>query len=258
MLVTSRIRLNRREEWLQSLVGLNSPPLPELAEPADKAPAELEACDATRLFLQCARQLRSDFQPTPQDALHIVHICQRLEGMPLAIELTAAWTSALPLSVLVVEVEGSLGLLKNALDDAPPGQRSMSATFEHSWRLAFAREQSILRQCSVFYPEAKRKLAAAIALREQTGEVRFRAHNLTLLARVLTVTGAYQAAEVFRGGNRRRCRAGHCPLESGGCRTAWGKLGGACHRRSCQGRTPLSRNVDGARLCGLENPGCES
>ena len=45
------------------------------------------------------------------------------------------------------------------------------------------------------YPEAKRRLHEVIALREQTGEVRFRAHNLGLLARVLVVTGDNVAAE---------------------------------------------------------------
>jgi predicted ATPase/DNA-binding SARP family transcriptional activator len=172
VLATSRTRLNRREEWLQPLAGLAAPPLPELAEPGGNAPAtlppalspaELEAYDATRLFLQCVRQLRPDFQPTAQDALHITHICHRLEGMPLGIELAAAWIRTLPLAALVVEVDGSLGLLKSALDDAPPRQRSMSATFEHSWRLASAREQSILRQCSIFRGGFTRAAAEAVA-----------------------------------------------------------------------------------------------
>ena len=172
VLATSRTRLNRRVEWLQPLAGLATPPLPELTEPVSTppaasppalSPAELEAYDATRLFLQCVRQLRPDFQPTAQDALHIAHICHQLEGMPLGIELAAAWARTLPLSALVVEIEGSLGVLKTSLDDAPPRQRSMSATFEHSWRLAAAREQSILRQLSVFRGGFTRAAAEAVA-----------------------------------------------------------------------------------------------
>ena len=172
LLLTSRARLNLREEWLQPLAGLTTPPVQELLEPAGESPAalapalspaELETYDATQLFLQCMRHSQPDFQPTPQDAPHIAHICHRVEGMPLGIELAAAWTRVLPLSALAVEVEGSLDLLNSSLQDMPPRHRSMHAVFDHSWRLAPVREQSILRQLSVFRGGFTRSAAEAVA-----------------------------------------------------------------------------------------------
>ena len=50
----------------------------------------LEHFSATALFLACVRRVRPDFQPTADDARHIIHICRLLEGYPLAIELAAA------------------------------------------------------------------------------------------------------------------------------------------------------------------------
>ena len=170
LLVTSRTRLNLREEWLQPLVGLDAPLAEELHEPGSgstTAPAlslaELEAYDATHLFLQCVRRLQPDFQWAPEETSLVAHICRQLEGMPLGIELVASWIRSLPLSVLAVEVEGSLSLLSTSLHDMPPRHRSMDAVFDHSWRLAQAHEQSILCQLSVFRGGFTRGAAEAVA-----------------------------------------------------------------------------------------------
>ena len=54
-------------------------------------PATLEHYSATALFLACVRRLRPDFRPSDEDARQIVRICRLLDGMPLAIEMAAAW-----------------------------------------------------------------------------------------------------------------------------------------------------------------------
>ncbi len=162
IVATSRTRLNLREEWLQPLIGLDSPPedqhapgyASDVGMSAASAPAlfpvDLNAYDATHLFLQCVRRLRPDYQPSPADTALIAHICRQLDGMPLGIELAASWTRYLSLSALVDDREGSLGLLSIESNNLPPRHRSMHAVFDHSWRLLDAHERRVLRQMSIF------------------------------------------------------------------------------------------------------------
>ena len=194
LLVTSRSRLNVAQECLAPLEGLATPPhaIPPLAREPDlthllirERPAEdlgaaaptgrrgraagnavmaaLDSYSATALFLACIRRLRPDFQPTAADARAIAHICRLLEGTPLAIELAAAWTRVLPLAEIACDLEQGLSLLTTRLRGAPPRQRSMMATFDHSWRLLAPAERSILRQLSVFRGGFTRAAAQAVA-----------------------------------------------------------------------------------------------
>ncbi len=110
LLVTSRSRLNVPAEWLAPLDGLETPPPspaqredwgeerltePGVAGPhrksARSAAATLERYSASALFLQCVHRLRPGFRPTGEEAQAIVRICRLLEGVPLAVELAAAW-----------------------------------------------------------------------------------------------------------------------------------------------------------------------
>ena len=176
LLVTSRSRLNVRAEWLETLEGMQTPgehviarsgvrdeAIPIIGEgiaslrtaktKQDSARNDTEVLEhfsATALFLACARRVRTDFQPAADDARQIVHICRLLDGYPLAIELAAAWTRTLPLAKIARELEHGLDVLTTTLRDVPARHRSMAAAFDHSWRLLAPREQSLLRQLSVF------------------------------------------------------------------------------------------------------------
>jgi predicted ATPase len=171
LLVTSRARLNVRAEWLAPLEGLEVPgehviarsvvrdeAIPHSEEIASLHPAKpmrdsarndaavLEIYSATALFLACVRRVQPDFRPTAGDARCIVRICRLLEGSPLAIELAAAWLRALPLAQIERELEHGLDLLATTMRDVPQRHRSMTAAFDHSWRLLSSNERSILRQ----------------------------------------------------------------------------------------------------------------
>ncbi len=175
LLVTSRERLKLHAEWQLPLDGLDVPPGVNLVEDAhtyagaatcepNPDPAlDLESYGAIRLFLHCIRRLRPGFRSTPDEVAHIVHICQMLEGLPLAIELAAAWTRTLPCAQIAQEMTGSLALLTTPLRDVPDRHRSMHATFDHSWRLLSGREQSRLRQLAVFRGGFTREAAASVA-----------------------------------------------------------------------------------------------
>jgi len=132
-----------------------------LSEPVPMPP-DLEAYAATQLFLHCARRVRPDLRPDADTARLIAHICRLVDGLPLAIELTAPWVRALPLADLGRRLAAGLDLLATTQRDVPPRHRSMRAAFDHSWRLLSAHERSILRQLAVFRGGCTAEAAEAV------------------------------------------------------------------------------------------------
>ncbi len=163
LLVTSRVRLNLRQEWLLPLAGLDLPAArdgadlgedqDDSAEPNAAPRSTASALDrygATALFVDRARRLQPDFRASGKEAADILRICRLLDGMPLAIELAAAHTRSLSLEKIAQELEHGLQLLSTSVRDVPERQRSMTAAFDHSWRLLSAHQRNILRQASIF------------------------------------------------------------------------------------------------------------
>jgi len=144
LLVTSRARLNLQEEWLFTLTGL-AYPAPE-ATPANLA-ANLTAYSAVALFEQRVRQ----FQPTfdlAANAEAVIQLCRLVEGMPLALELAAAWASALSLSEISAEIQRSFDFLATPLSNVPDRHQSIRAVFDASWRHLTREEQTIFQRLS--------------------------------------------------------------------------------------------------------------
>ncbi len=152
LLVTSRERLNLSGETLLEVAGLGLP--------SDSANAA-EASSAIQLFLQSARRLSSHLAASPA----INQICQLTAGMPLAIELAAAWVRVMPPEAIAREIEQDIDFLVAPLRDVPERHRSIRAVFEHSWRLLSLPEQSVFASLSVFRGgftlEAAREVAGA-------------------------------------------------------------------------------------------------
>jgi predicted ATPase/DNA-binding CsgD family transcriptional regulator len=140
-LVTSRERLNLREEWVLMLDGL---PFPN-----GDANTRLESYSAVELFVQRARQIQANF--TPSENVEAVRaICQWVEGMPLAIELAATWLRAMSCQHIAVHLGDSSDFLTTSLRNVPERHRSMRAVFEQSWNLLSTAEQHVLMYLSVF------------------------------------------------------------------------------------------------------------
>ena len=94
--------------------------------------------------------MRPGWHLSEEDAAAIAGICRTLEGMPLGIELAAAWTRTLPLDEVSAELERGLTILSTSLRNVPARHRSMHAVFDQSWAMLEPNERSILRQMSVF------------------------------------------------------------------------------------------------------------
>jgi predicted ATPase/DNA-binding SARP family transcriptional activator len=185
VVVTSRESLNLQGEWLFPVDGL---PFPESEE---TKVASLEEYQAIQLFIQCARRVRPGFSLAKEKEA-VVRICQLVEGMPLGIELAAAWLKLFPCHKIAQEIERSLDFLTTSQRNVPARHRSMRAIIGRSWDLLSEAERGVLRRLAVFrggfQGEAAEQIAGAtfpilIALVEKsllrlTPEGRYQMHEL--------------------------------------------------------------------------------
>jgi tetratricopeptide (TPR) repeat protein len=133
-----------------------------LAVPSEGQVEGVESYSAVALFIQRARQARVDFELSVEDCPEVVRICRLVEGMPLAIELAAAWVGMLTCAEIADEIERGLDILATRLRDVPERQRSLRAIFEHSWQLLSEEEQRAVRRLAVFQGGFSRRAAEVV------------------------------------------------------------------------------------------------
>jgi predicted ATPase/transcriptional regulator with XRE-family HTH domain len=154
ILGTSRERLNIHGEWTYELHGLSVPPL--------NFTGQLEEYDSVSLFFNSAQRVRADFQLVIEQQPFLVRICQLLDGVPLAIELAAAWVGVLTCKEIAQEIESSLDFLTTSMHNIPERHRSIRASFDHSWKLLTDAEREALCRLSAFYGGFDRQAASQI------------------------------------------------------------------------------------------------
>lgn len=145
VLATSREPLRVPGEVTWRVPSLSLPKLTELALAEDSLEAE-----SVRLFSARADQAAPGFELDDENAVAIVALCHRLDGMPLAIELAAARVSVMTPAQIVERLDGSLDLLSAGARTAMTRQQTLRATLAWSFDLLDAGEQVLLRRLSVF------------------------------------------------------------------------------------------------------------
>ncbi|MBI1878963.1 MAG: NACHT domain-containing protein, partial [Chloroflexi bacterium] len=165
LLVTSQQRLNLQGEWVFEIQGLSFPEVGEaaLSQPATPPAEPPEHYSAVQLFLQSAQRVQAGFTLSSVDQPFILRICQLVAGVPLGIELAAAWVRVLSCQDIVREIEQGLDFLSVTHRDLPERQQSLRAVFEHSWRLLSEAEQHILKKLAVFPGGFRREAAEQVA-----------------------------------------------------------------------------------------------
>jgi predicted ATPase len=116
---------------------------------------------AAELFAQRAAAVAGGFDLNVH-AQTVTAICERLDGIPLAIELAAARTSALGTDEILVRLHERFRLLTGGARDALPRQRTLAATIEWSYDLLDGDEQSLFRRLAAFRGSFSLAAAAAV------------------------------------------------------------------------------------------------
>jgi predicted ATPase/DNA-binding CsgD family transcriptional regulator len=163
LLVTSREALALQEEWRYPVQGLPYPAGAGAADPeGPEGPEGPEAYAAVRLFAERARRGRRGFSLAEEGAA-VARVCRLVEGLPLALELAAAWTSVLSCAEIATDLALGLDVLATRLRDVPERHRSMRAVFDGSWARLDDRQRAALARLSVFRGGFRREAAEAVA-----------------------------------------------------------------------------------------------
>ena len=126
------------------------PPL-ELPDPLHLPPLEVLAqSDAVRLFIERATAVRPDFKVTPENAAAVAEICNRLDGLPLAIELAAARVKVLTPQAMLPKLRQGLDMLASSARDLPERQRTLRGAIAWSWDLLNPAECKLFSRFAVF------------------------------------------------------------------------------------------------------------
>jgi predicted ATPase len=160
IVVASRERLNLQEEYLLPLRGMSIPS--NGTGQKEKLAKVLEEYSAVQLFLQHARTVNPNFVPSETEQASVIRICQLLDGIPLAIELAAAWVRLLSCREIAREIERNLDFLSTSLRNVPPRHRSLRAVFDYSWQFLSAEEKRVFRQLAVFRGGFQREAAERV------------------------------------------------------------------------------------------------
>jgi predicted ATPase/DNA-binding CsgD family transcriptional regulator len=145
LLVTSRVALRLRWEHILEVPPLALPDIRQLP-PLDV----LAQVPAVALFTQRARAADAGFRLREYNARAVAELCVRLDGLPLAIELAAARSRALPPEALLARLEHRLDVLAADAADLPARHRSLRAALAWSYDLLAPAEQRVFRRLAVF------------------------------------------------------------------------------------------------------------
>lgn len=238
ILATSREPLRAGGEWV-----LRVPPLDLPAEGSDRS-EEAGLSPAVQLFMERAGAVRADFCQSQDDFRHVVHICRRLDGIPLAIEMAATRLSAYSLQELDRLLVDRFSALITGRRTALPRHRTLLATLDWSYELLPEAERDVFRRVSIFRGLFTMEAAIAIAQHERLtdcdvmeaiaslvakslvlaerrgGETRYRMLETirSYAARHLKADGAFDESSRRHACHVIACAGGNLPLEETGCR----------------------------------------
>ncbi len=156
LLVTSREPLAVGWEQLFDVGPLDCPR-------ADAASDMIAQAPAAALFVQQARAVRPGFTLNVSNARTVAEICQRLDGLPLGIELAAARMRVLsPEAILIQLRERPLQVLTGGARDAPERHRTLREALAWSYGLLEVPQQAVFRRMSVFVGGFTEESAATV------------------------------------------------------------------------------------------------
>jgi predicted ATPase len=125
VLVTSRIPLGLPDEVVRRVQVLGVPE-------NDRDLELIAASPAVEMFCRRAARVRPDFKLTPENATTVARLCQRLDGLPLALELAAARAGSLTVDTILAALDDRFRLLSGPRRFGAPHQRTLADTIAWS------------------------------------------------------------------------------------------------------------------------------
>jgi predicted ATPase/DNA-binding winged helix-turn-helix (wHTH) protein len=132
----------------------------------DASLEHLQACPAVQLFMRRAHALGCGVGTDERSMRLVGVICQRLDGIPLAIELAAARSAALGVAGVYEHLDDRLQLLAGGQRNALPRHQTLRATFDWSYALLDAPSRKLFRRLGVFGGKFTFEAACAVAMDE--------------------------------------------------------------------------------------------
>jgi predicted ATPase len=122
--------------------------LPDLKQ--TPSPENLSRYESVRLFVERAIAAKEDFQVTNSNTPVLCSVCQRLDGIPLAIELAATRVRSMPVEQIEARLHDRFRLLSGGSRTALPRQQTLRALIDWSYDLLTDQEKTLLLRLSVF------------------------------------------------------------------------------------------------------------
>jgi predicted ATPase len=186
VLATSRMALRIRGEQVFLLQPLS---LPELS--LDTPSAAIEQSPAVALFVERAREAYPDFSVDSRNLGDVAAICQRVDGLPLAIELAAAQVAYASPRALLARLTPSLPLLHGGAHDLPARQQTLRSTIDWSYKLLSEDARRLFRRLAVCVGGFTVEAAAAVGGMESSDPlaVLFELENLVAASLLVAAQG---------------------------------------------------------------------
>jgi len=154
LIVTSRERLNLPGEWVIEINGLSFP--------SQEGIEAIPEYAAVQLFVKSAERA-SRYNVAEDDWIAIARICQLLEGMPLGVEMAAAWVKMISCQEILAEIEGNPNFLVANWRNIPERHHTLQAVFDTSWQLLNPEEREALCRLAVFQGGFRHEAASQVA-----------------------------------------------------------------------------------------------
>jgi predicted ATPase len=148
LLTSSREALGIAGETTYRVPSLSLPLPPDFRSLQDFG--SLTQYEAVRLFVERAVAVKSDFQVTHANALAVAQLCQRVDGIPLALELAAARVKSLSVEQIAARLDNQFRLLTGGSRTALPRQQTLRAMIDWSHNLLNETERVLFRRLAVF------------------------------------------------------------------------------------------------------------
>lgn len=187
VLVTSRATLHLYGENEYPVPPLPLPPMNPLPEPA-----ELLTYAAIGLFVERARAAVPQIKLEGESLKAVAHVCQAVDGLPLAIELAAARSKHFTPEALLKQLQDRLAFLATSARNVPTRQQTLRETIAWSYNLLNEAEKSAFTQLAVFAGGFTDEAAEAVGIENAV------LWELVDKSLVQTVNGRYRLLETIR------------------------------------------------------------